>query len=544
MKRIFFLLFTLPFFSCTMKQQADLLIYNGKIYTVDSSFSIVDAAVVKDGKFIFAGDEKSAREKFSAKQELDLKGKCMFPGLIDAHCHFLEYGLSLFSVNLVGTKSWDEVLQRAIAFTKKYPDEKWIVGRGWDQNDWAGKSFPTKEKLDSLFPNTPVFLERVDGHAAIVNSKALLLAKINAGTKIDGGKIILQNGNVTGVLLDNAKDVVFNAIPKPTSAEKIRALLQAQQNCFAVGLTTLDDAATNYDTFTMFDSLQKKGDIKMRFYCMLYSEDSNNKIFLHKGTYKTDRLNVRAFKFFADGALGSRGAKLLQPYSDDQNNTGLQLKPTSHYRQWAEMLYSKGFQMCTHAIGDSANRMVLHVYGNILKQKNDRRWRIEHCQVVDSDDFDLFKKYSILPSVQATHATSDMYWAEKRLGSDRIKGAYAYKKLLNENGVIANGTDFPVENINPFYTFYASIARKDHSGFPANGFQTENALTREETLKSMTIWAAYFNFEEKEKGSIERGKFADFVVLNQDIMTIPIDSTWQTQVLQTWINGENVFTKQ
>lgn len=464
-------------------------------------------------------------------------------------------------MDLVGTKSFNEVIQRVVEFSRTLPTPsgegsgvRWIVGRGWDQNDWDVKEFPTKDKLDSLFPNTPVFLKRVDGHAVLVNSEAMRRAGITNNTKIDGGSIehykdglsrrgeLISTNNLTGVLVDNAVDLVANKIPTASKPEAIAALLAAQKNCFVVGLTTVDDAGLDKQTVDLIDEMQKNGELKMRVYAMLTDNKENLDYYLQQGIYKTERLNVRSFKFYADGALGSRGACLLQPYSDKPEQQGFLLSKHEYYLENAQELSEKGFQMNTHCIGDSADRFLLDTYGYVLKGANDKRWRIEHAQVINQNDFDKFKKYSIIPSVQSTHATSDMYWAEKRLGPDRVKGAYAYKDLLYSYGMIALGTDFPVENINTMYTFYSSVARKDLKGFPEGGFQIENALTREETLKGMTIWAAYSNFEEKEKGSIEIGKFADFVILDKDLMKINIDEVPNVKVVATYLNGEKVYS--
>ncbi|MBA3647159.1 MAG: amidohydrolase [Chitinophagales bacterium] len=524
--------------SCNNKPAADIFFYHAKIYTLNPKDSIADAMVVRDGKILSVGSEADLSNKYTATNRVDLKGQFVYPGFIDAHCHFFEYAMNLAQADLTGTTSWDDVLQKVLQQAASN-SSGWLLGKGWDQNDWKEKDFPTKEKLDSLFPDRPVFLERIDGHACIVNQAVLNMTKIDGASKIPGGEIILKNGKPTGVLLDNAMDSVITKIPKPSAIEISAALLQAQRNCFAVGLTTLDDAGLEKKIIDIIDSLQKTANLKIRMYAMATDNEENKKYYFAHGPYKTDRLDVRAFKYYADGALGSRGALLLKPYTDAATK-GLQKKPTHYFEEQAQLCYNHGFQMCTHAIGDSANRMMLHIYGEALGGPNDRRWRIEHCQVIAPGDFELFHQYNIIPSVQPTHATSDMYWAADRLGIYRIKGAYAYKFLLAQNGWIADGSDFPVENINPLYGYYAAVSRKDKKGFPPDGFQTENALTRYEALQGMTIWAAMANFEENEKGSLEPGKFADFVVLEKDIMTIPIEQTFSTTVLATYVNGEKV----
>ncbi|HEY0059916.1 MAG TPA: amidohydrolase, partial [Flavisolibacter sp.] len=495
-------------FSCNSKKEADLIVFNAKLYTVDSAFSIAEAMVIKGDRIEAVGTTKELTEQYEAKQKLDAGGKAVYPGLIDAHAHFYRYGLGLQTADLGGTTSWDEILQRLQAFAKAN-GEGWLIGRGWDQNDWAVKSFPTKERLDALVPDRPVLLTRVDGHAAVVNQKALDLAGIKAGMTLTGGTIETSGGRLTGILVDNAVDLVGSKVPAATGAAIGQALQKAQQNCFAVGLTTVVDCGLDHREVMHIDSFQKAGALKMRVYAMLSDSKANYDFLFGRGAIKTDYLNVRSFKVYADGALGSRGACLLQPYADQPGWSGFLLSQQAHFDSVANIISAKGFQMCTHAIGDSANRVVLNIYGKYLKGKNDHRWRIEHAQVVNERDFELFGKYSIIPSVQPTHATSDMYWAGDRLGPVREKGAYAFKQLLQQNGWIPLGTDFPVEDISPFKTFLATVFRQDAKGFPSEGYQMENALTREEAIRGMTIWAARSNFEEAEKGSLEKGKFAD-----------------------------------
>ncbi len=559
-----FCVFAVSIFSCTHKQQVDLIVHNAIVYTVDSTLSNAESFAVKDGKFIAVGKNEEIQNKYEAKETIDAKGKAIYPGFIDSHCHFYGYGKGLTDVNLVGTKSFDEVIQRVVEYSKTNKSE-WIIGRGWDQNDWAIKEFPNKRKLDSIFPHTPVFLQRIDGHAVLVNSKALELAGIKGGEEIEGGIVqaniypeILNDSKTaefkpTGILIDNAVELVKKVIPKPTNEEIKASLLAAQKNCFALGLTTVDDAGLEKNIIDAMDALQKSNELKMRIYAMLTDNKENLDYYLQHGIYKTERLNVRSFRFYADGALGSRGACLSKPYSDKPLQQGFLLNTPDYFKENAKKVFDKGFQMNTHCIGDSAVRLINSTYSNLLynpiknvsseiaeKGKN-RRWRIEHFQVTTKDDIINLKVSGIIPSVQPTHATSDMYWAEERLGKERIKYAYAYNDLLKAAGMIALGTDFPVEDINPLYTFYAAVARKDLKGFPKDGFQMENALSRENTLKGMTIWGAYANFEEKEKGSIEPGKFADFIILDNDIMKCDIDLVPKTKVISTYINGECVY---
>lgn len=529
-------------FACNGKTDADLVVYNARIYTVDTVFSTAEAMVVKDGKVVATGTKDSLLQQFEAKEQLDAQGGFVYPGFIDAHAHFYRYGLGLQTAELVDTESWEDVLSRLQTFAQQNP-EGWLIGRGWDQNDWPVKAFPTKNKLDSLFPDRPVLLTRVDGHAALANQTALDAAGIRAGQTLTGGEIVNRNGQLTGLLIDNAVDLVSSKIPEASATQVAKALNAAQNNCFAMGLTTVDDCGLDYTEVLTIDSLQQKGALKMRVYAMLSDAPRNYEFLFSRGAIKTDFLNVRSFKVYADGALGSRGACLLQPYSDQPNWTGFLLSPVNHFDSVASIIYDKGFQMCTHAIGDSGNRVVLDIYARYLKAPNDRRWRIEHAQVVNPQDFAKFGAYSVVPSVQPTHATSDMYWAGERLGHEREKGAYAYKQLMQQNGWLPLGTDFPVEDISPFKTFVAAVFRQDSKGWPANGYQPENALSREEALRGMTIWAARSNFEEGEKGSLEKGKLADFVILDKDLMTADLQQVLNTKVQGTFIGGKRVYGK-
>jgi len=541
MKSFLYALVALAFFSsCSKKEQADLIVYNARVYTVNSTFDTVQALAVKDGKILAVGRSDEIKKQFKGTEEIDAEGKTVYPGFIDAHAHFYGYGQSLQTADLRETKSWAEVLQRLADFAKTHPNG-WLIGNGWDQNDWEDKAFPTNEKLTALFPGRPVFLTRIDGHAAIANQKAFDDAGIKNAQQLTGGDMLTQNGKLTGVLIDNAVGLVESKIPEPDAKLAEKIFMDAQKNCFAAGLTTIDDCGLPFQAVDFIEKLQKESKLKMRLYVMLSDAPQNYDYLFKRGAIKTDRLNVRAFKVYADGALGSRGACLLKPYTDVPEKTGFLLSDQKHFEEVAIKIAEHNFQMCTHAIGDSANRVMLKIYNKILKGKNDKRWRIEHAQVVNANDFDLFGQASIVPSVQPTHATSDMYWAGQRLGAERLKGAYAYKQLIKQNGWIPLGTDFPVENINPLLTFYAATVREDAKGFPKGGFQIENALRPEEALKGMTIWAAKANFEENEKGSLEKGKLADFVILDNDILKSSPQNILKTKVLKTYLNGEKVY---
>ncbi len=524
--------------SCNQKEEVDLIVYNANIYTVDAGFSKAGSFAVSNSKFIAVSDSTDIYEKYSAKKEMNADGKTIVPGLIDAHCHFYGLGLNQQVVDLVGTTSFQEIVDRVVAFQKENPSN-FIQGRGWDQNDWEVKEFPTKDKLDELFPDTPIALERVDGHAYLVNQKALEFAGITLDTQVEGGEIVKKDGKITGVLVDNPMGMVDEVIPKPNKATQIQALKDAERLCFNYGLTTVNDAGLHRPIIDLIDSLQKAGDLSIRVYAMVSNTKENLDHYLSKGIIKTNTLNVRSVKVYGDGALGSRGAALRAPYSDQEGHFGAMITPVDQIEALAERIASSEYQMNTHAIGDSANIVVLRAYNKALEGKEDRRWKVEHAQVISEQDFDYFEN-GIIPSIQPTHATSDMYWAEDRLGAERVQGAYAFKKLLNKAGMVALGTDFPVEQVSPFLTFYAAVARQDLEQYPEGGFQMKNALSREETLKGMTIWAAHSNFEENEKGSIEVGKFADFVLLSDDIMTIPIDDIPNLNAEQVFVGGVQV----
>ncbi|MBU9935896.1 MAG: amidohydrolase, partial [Ferruginibacter sp.] len=527
--------------SCKFRQKADLIIHHATIYTVDERFSVAEAIAIRDGRIVEVGKNDDILKQYESDLVEDAKGKTIFPGFIDAHAHFVGYGFSLQTVDLVGTGSWEEVLNRCQDFAKNLPPGIWLTGRGWDQNDWAVKDFPSNEKLNELFPDRPVLLNRIDGHAAIANNKALETAGIRPGDKLEGGEIEVKSGKLTGILVDNAVDLVSAKVPGPDDARAKEALLLAQKNCFATGLTGIHDCGLDHETVERIQKLQQSGDLKMRMYVMLSDNKKNFEWAFAKGKIKTDRLTVSGFKVYADGALGSRGACLLQPYTDKPDWSGFLLSSQSHFDSVANIIYQKGWQMCTHAIGDSGNRTILNIYARYLKGKNDLRWRIEHAQVVDQNDFKIFGENNIIPSVQPTHGTSDMYWAGDRLGPVRVKGAYAYQQLLKENNWIPLGTDFPVEDISTFKTFFAAVVRQDAKGFPQGGYQVENALTREQTIRGMTIWAAKAAFEEKQKGSLEKGKFADFIILDTDLMNCKESAILKTKVLATYVNGERVY---
>ncbi|MDC7996120.1 amidohydrolase [Altibacter sp. HG106] len=540
MKFFSFVFVSLLLFSCVPeKQSADLLVKNARVYTVNEAFDLADAFVVRDGKILEIGIKPELELKYAIAETYDAQGMSIVPGLIDAHAHLYNLGVTKQQVDLTGTQSLEEVLDRVVAFQKEKKTD-FILGRGWDQNDWEEQNYPTKTILDSLFPNTPVALTRVDGHALWVNSIVLEQAGITSETIVDGGEVVMENGEPSGILIDSPMALVRNIIPRSDTVYNINALKDAEANCIALGLTTVNDAGLDRSIIELIDSLQQSGAMKLRVYAMVSNTPENLDHYLAQGPYITERLTVRSVKVYGDGALGSRGAALRAPYSDLSGHYGAMITREDSLQVLADRIEAAGFQMNTHAIGDSANVSVLRVYKNALANQQDARWKVEHAQVISPENFEDFSG-NIIPSVQPTHATSDMYWAEDRLGTERMSGAYAYKTLLEAAGKLVLGTDFPVEQVNPMYTFYAAVARKDLEQYPEDGFQMQDALTREQTLRGMTQWAAYSNFEENQKGTIETGKVADFVVLDRDIMEIPVDSIPKIKVLATFINGEKVY---
>lgn len=507
--------------SCEKVEQVDTVFYNAHFYTVDSLQPQATVVAVKDRRIVAVGEDE-LRSRFAALEEVDLDGAFVYPGFIDAHCHFYQLGLNESRLSLLGTQSFDEIIERLKAFDAEYHPSV-LYAWGWDQNDWPVKEFPTNAQLNELFPDRPVLLRRIDGHAYLVNDYALNLAGITPNTKVSGGAILKKNQRLTGVLIDEPMGWVDASLPDIDRASQVRALLAAQDIAFENGLTTVNDAGLSRSVIELIDSLQTTGDLKIRVYGMISASPEQLDYYLEKGPIKTPWLNVRSFKVYADGALGSRGAALKKPYSDQSDHYGAVVTPLEEIASIAERLAESEFQMNTHAIGDSANYFVLDLYQRVLSNPMKARWKIEHAQVVDPSDFDRFAD-GIIPSVQPTHATSDMYWAEDRLGPDRIKGAYAYQTLLQKASLLALGTDFPVEQVSPLLTYYAAVARQDLEGYPEGGYFVEEGLTRMQALKGMTTWAAYSNFEEGEKGMIRPGYYADFTILAEDLLEAPLSA--------------------
>jgi len=534
---------------------ADLVLTNGRIYTVDNSRPVVSALAVRGGRVLFVGSDAEARVLANASTRvIDLHGSTVLPGFTDAHAHLLGLGNLLRRVNLAGSRSYEEVIDRVKAWTKDTKPGDWILGRGWDQNRWANKEFPTHEALSRAFPNNPVVLTRIDGHAMLANAKAMELAHVAAATaEPSGGRIIrLPSGVPSGVFVDNAQSLIARVIPASTRADARRAILAAVAECNRWGLTGIHDAGENPQTIAIYEELAKSGNYSLRNYVMISdpgepgSSGALRNPYLQLGPQSAlydGHLWIRAIKLYSDGALGSRGAALLAPYSDDPTNSGLLVSQPEHIRAWAEWALRLGFQVNVHAIGDRGNRNVLNAFESALRTtpKADHRFRIEHAQVLSPQDIPRFAKLGVIPSMQATHQTSDMGWAEARVGPERIRGAYAWRSLLNTGVVIPNGTDFPVEEVNPLLTFHAAVTRQDPTNLPAGGWYPEQKMTREEALQSMTIWPAYAAFQESMLGSLTPGKYADFVVLDRDIMRVPDTEILGTRVTSTWIGGKRVY---
>lgn len=541
MKYLYLLASLLLFIRCTTNIEADLIVYNARVYTVDSAFSIQEAFAIKNGMFIDIGSSKHILERYKAKQIIDAEQKPVYPGFYDSHAHSFMLADYFQQVDLVGCESVQELVSRLQEYRKKYPDKKWIVGGGWDQNLWPEKKYPHRDTLDKYFPDVPIFINRIDYHAALVNSEALRIAQIDSAMKVEGGLIATDSSQrITGILVDNAMALVSKYIPAGSEDNILHKLRQAQDSLLSVGLTSIVDAGLDTEQLELLRKFYEVDSLQIRNYAMMFAEPHNINKYINEGTYESERLNIKAIKLMADGALGSRGACLLENYSDDSTK-GFLLHSREEFQNALEQLAKSPFQVAIHAIGDSSNRMLLDIYGSL--DVRDKRWRIEHAQIVSPADFIKFKTFKVLPSIQPTHATSDMNWLYDRIGPERAKGAYAYRKLLDAYGKVVIGTDFPIEHFNPLYSFHAAVTRQDSKGLPKGGFQMDNALSREEALRGMTIWSAYGCFQEKKRGSIEKGKDADFVILDDDIMSASNDKLRTIKTLKTVIAGSIVYSR-
>ncbi len=531
------------------QRPADWIVANARIYTADAVRPLVQALAVRDGRILFAGSRRGAEALAGPRTErLDLGGRTVIPGMVDAHAHLVGLGQALRTVNLVGTKSYDAVIARVVERAKTARPGEWIRGRGWDQNDWPDKGFPTHEALSRAVPGHPVYLTRVDGHAALVNARALELAGVTAPTPDpEGGRFLRDSaGRPTGVLIDRAQGIVGAVMPSASREELREATLAAIAEASRWGLTGIHDAGVGPEAIAVYEELARAGRYSLRNYVMIRADDETLERFFRRGPQRGlygGRLWIRAIKISADGALGSRGAALLEPYSDDPGNTGLVTTPPERIRRVAVRALQTGFQLNVHAIGDRANRLVLDAFEAALAAVpvTDHRFRVEHAQVVDERDLPRFARLDVIPSMQGSHQTSDMYWATDRLGESRVRGAYAWRSLLNTGVVTPNGSDFPVEAVNPLISFHAFVTRQDGDNYPAGGWYPAQRTTREEALLSMTLWPAYAAFMEGESGSLSAGKFADFVVLDRDIMTCAAEDILKSSVVLTVLGGRAVY---
>jgi predicted amidohydrolase YtcJ len=528
---------------------ADLIVTAETIHTAGAGAPRAQAFAVRGGRFIYVGSREGVRAlRGRGTKMLDLGGATVLPGLIDAHLHFLHVGQALHEVDLAHAPSYDEVVRRTVAFAASSPDA-WIIGDGWDQNLWLDKAFPAHEALSAALPDRPVVLNRIDGHAVLANAKAMALAGITPETADpSGGRIVRDaHGAPTGIFVDNAKTLVTRAIPAPSHDQLVRASAAALHECHRWGLTAIGDPGVGANGIAAYEALERDGRYTLRNHVMLAgSDDALIAAYLLRGPRALasgGHLAIRAIKLYADGALGSRGAALLAPYDDDPGNTGLLLTPPAKIQDVAARALRAGFQVCTHAIGDRGNRTVLDAYEAALRAVpvRDHRFRIEHAQVLAPSDVPRFAALGVIPSMQTTHQISDMAWAGARLGSQRVLGAYAWRSLLDAGVTIANGTDAPIEVVDSRRTFHAAIARQNEANQPPGGWYPRQRMTREEALRSMTIWAARANFMERVAGSIAVGKYADFAVLDRDWMRIPPEEIMATRFLATYSAGREVY---
>ncbi|MDR0662516.1 MAG: amidohydrolase [Spirochaetaceae bacterium] len=541
----------IPFsLSAAPAAEADTIYINGNVYTVNENFAKASSIVVKGGRILYVGDDATAQKKYSsASQAVDLEGKTVIPGLIESHMHYLLLGEILDRIDIF-QNSKAEILSKVKAEADKLSDGEWIVSMGWNNVLW-GEDYPTKEELDVVAPNNPVFLSRVDGHSTWVNSLTLQIAGIDKNTpNPQGGEILKKpNGEVWGILIDTAMDLVESKIPNDASdARKLRRFTLADQSVISYGITTLVDAGAANDSVKMLKPAYAGGTLKVRAYIML-SEGEDIK-YINEGNEPVrdlydGKLSVAAVKLVSDGSLGSRSAWLLEDYSDRAGHVGNGRWNDGQMYRIVKRVAGRGFQIGTHAIGDAAVRQVIDVQKRVIDELGlkDHRFRIEHFQIVDAADIPRAIKYGFIPSMETVHATSDMNMAEDRIGPVRILSSYAWRTVMDNNGIIANGSDAPVELVNPYHGLYAAVTRQDRDGQPPNGWYSNQALTREEALRSFTIWGAYAAFAEKNRGSLEAGKYADFVVLDRDIMTCPADEIKDITALKTVIGGEVVYER-
>jgi predicted amidohydrolase YtcJ len=539
--------------SVVRAEDADLLLTNGNVYTVTKKQPKAEAVAIKANRIVFVGSNEDAK-KFHAAKIVDLHGRTVVPGFTDSHCHIFGIGEREMRLNLEGTNSLDDFLARVKERVDKTGAGKWITGRGWIETFWKPSQFPTRQDLNKIAPNNPVFLTRADGHASIANSSALKIARIDKNTPDPfGGQILKKDGEPNGMLLDKAQDLVAKNIPKPGEGDREQALLRGIDREVKLGWCEIQNAGSYKEDIDLIHKAFEAGKIKIRFVNAVYGPGEDAQNFLREGPTINafdHHFTQRTIKVLFDGALGSRGGALLKPYSDAPETSGLLREKPEELRPMFEEALRRGIQVETHALGDRANRLILDLYEKAFKAvpPNERkirepRWRIEHAQIVDPDDIPRFAKLGVIPSMQPSHAISDLFFAPARLGMDRLVGAYAWQSFIKSGCIIAGGSDAPVERGEPMIEFYAAVARKSVKGESGEGWHPEQAVSREDALKMFTIWPAYAAFQENDKGSIEVGKLADFTVLSQDIMKIPETEILETRNEMTVIGGEIIYSR-
>ncbi len=524
--------------ACMKGIKVDLIVHNARIHTMDDEGSIVEAMAISDGKIVEVGPERQILNKYRSDRILDAQKKAIYPGFTDAHGHLFAYARQKLGVNLFGVNAWSAIMDSCIQHSKANP-RSFLLGRGWDQSLWGNDIMPTNASLNAAFPDIPVALYRVDGHAVLVNDCLLKKAGISVKTDVAGGKIHSENGRCTGLLVDNAMELIKPMLPDYSKEEYERTLLEIQDELLSFGITGVHEAGITQKELSLLRSLNQKKQLKLDVYAMLTANPENLAFAQKKGVFQEGKLSVRSFKLYLDGALGSRGALLKRPYSDDASTTGILITRMDSLQYWMKQALSVGYQLNTHAIGDSANKLVLEAYKMAYDKLPDHRWRIEHAQVVDPADWHLFRDHVVFPSVQPSHAVSDQRWASARLGKDRLSGAYAYFSLYKTFGMLALGTDFPVEPVNPFNTLRSAVLRKDKNNYPNQGFLNQEALSLALALKGMTIWPQFAAFSECSRGMLQKGYEATFILLDKPMTDseIPIDN----YALKVFIQGKEAY---